>query len=282
MLDVDEIYIEPMKDLIIFTDLDGSLLDAESYTASPADTLFALLDSHGIPVIFNSSKTFPEMIKIRRLMDNHEPFVVENGSAVYVPLDHEIAATEGLESVHGYRRYVLGQERRQLQSFLRSMQAEFRFRSLTEMSEAECIGVTGLARTDVLMAQTREFSEPLLWHDNEDALNTLATKTAAAGFHLVMGGRFVHLMGSTDKNLAQRWLLNQMRLIHDKDFKVMALGDSENDAQMLADADYPVLIRSDKHGFPEIKTKASIYRTTRTGPSGWHEAVRRIFSHQLI
>ena len=271
-----------MKNLIIFTDLDGSLLDTERYTASPADSLFGLLDSHGVPVIFNSSKTFPEMMKIRRLTGNHEPFVVENGSAVYVPLDHEIAATEGLESIHGYRRYVLGEARQQIHGFLRSIQTEFRYKPLTEMSEAECIEVTGLARTDVIMAQTREFSEPLLWLDSEDALKALATKAAAAGFHLVMGGRFIHLMGSTDKNLAQRWLMNQMRQIHGKDFKVMALGDSENDAQMLADADYPVLIRSEKHGFPNIKTKASVYRTTRTGPSGWHEAVRRIFSQQLI
>ena len=162
--------------------------------------------------IFNSSKTFPEMIKIRRLTDNHQPFVVENGSAVYVPLDHEIAATEGLESVYGYRRYVLGQERKQIQSFMRSMQAEFRFRPLTEMSEAECMRVTGLTRADVLMAQKREFSEPLLWHDNEDALNRLATKSAAAGFCLVMGGRFVHLMGSTDKNFAQRWSFRRVKL----------------------------------------------------------------------
>ena len=271
-----------MNNLIIFTDLDGSLLDTESYTASPADSLFDLLDSHGVPVIFNSSKTFPEMMKIRRLTGNHQPFVVENGSAVYVPLDHEIAATEGLESIHGYRRYVLGEARQRLHGFLRSIQGKFRYKPLTEMSEAECIKVTGLARTDVVMAQTREFSEPLLWLDSEDALKTLAVETAAAGFHLVMGGRFVHLMGATDKNLAQRWLMNQMRRIHGKDFKVMALGDSENDAQMLADADYPVLIRSEKHGFPTIKTKASIYRTTRTGPSGWHEAVRRIFSQQLI
>ena len=62
----------------------------------------------------------------------------------------------------------------------------------------------------------------------------------------------------------------------------MALGDSENDAQMLADADYPVLIRSEKHGFPNIKTKASIYRTTRTGPSGWHEAVGESFHNNLF
>ena len=202
-----------MESLIIFTDLDGSLLDNESYTAAPADSLFGLLDSHGIPVIFNSSKTFPEMIKIRRLTENNQTFVVENGSAVYVPLDHEIAAAEGLESIHGYRRYVLGAARQRIHSFLRSIRTEFRYKALTEMSEAECIKVTRLARTDVVMAQTREFSEPLLWLDSEDALNALAKKTAEAGFHLVMGGRFVHLMGATDKNLAQRWLVNQMRLI---------------------------------------------------------------------
>ena len=102
------------------------------------------------------------------------------------------------------------------------------------------------------------------------------------GLRLVMGGRFVHLMGDTDKNLAQRWLVNRMRLIHEKDYKVMALGDSENDAQMLADADYPVLIRSEKHGFPDIDTKSPVYRTKRTGPSGWHEAVRTIVLRELI
>ena len=69
-----------MKDLIIFTDLDGSLLDEETYRASPADSLFGTLNTHGIPVVFNSSKTFPEMLKVRRSMGNHQPFVVENGS----------------------------------------------------------------------------------------------------------------------------------------------------------------------------------------------------------
>ena len=52
-----------MKDLIIFTDLDGSLLDEETYRASPADSLFETLNTHGIPVVFNSSKTFPEMLR---------------------------------------------------------------------------------------------------------------------------------------------------------------------------------------------------------------------------
>ena len=81
-----------MREKIIFTDLDGSLLDEETYQASPADSLLEMLDNLGVPLVFNSSKTFPEMLKIRRLLGNHQPFVVENGSAVYVPFDHDIAA----------------------------------------------------------------------------------------------------------------------------------------------------------------------------------------------
>ena len=64
-----------MREKIIFTDLDGSLLDEETYQASPADSLLEMLDSLGVPVVFNSSKTFPEMLKIRRLLGNRQPVV---------------------------------------------------------------------------------------------------------------------------------------------------------------------------------------------------------------
>ena len=88
-----------------------------TYQASPADSLLEMLDNLGVPVVFNSSKTFPEMLKIRRLLGNHQPFVVENGSAVYVPFDHDIAGAEGLETIDGYRRYVLGTARQRLREF---------------------------------------------------------------------------------------------------------------------------------------------------------------------
>ena len=271
-----------MKDLIIFTDLDGSLLDEDTYSASPADSLFETLNTHGIPVVFNSSKTFPEILKVRRSLGNHQPFVVENGSAVYVPLDHEIAGTNGLEPAHGYLRYVLGVSHQRITDFLGWVGEGFKYSALTQMPGQECASVTGLSGSDVLMAQAREFSEPLLWRDSEASLKKLSDMALSEGLRLVMGGRFVHLMGDTDKKLAQRWLVNRMRLIYEKDYKVMALGDSENDAQMLADADHPVLIRSEKHGFPHIETESPVYRTKRTGPGGWHEAVRTIVLRELI
>ena len=265
-----------MREKIIFTDLDGSLLDEETYQASPADSLLEMLDNLGVPVVFNSSKTFPEMLKIRRLLGNHQPFVVENGSAVYVPFDHDIAGAEGLETTDGYRRYVLGAARQRLREFLRSSAAGFNYVALTDMSEQEVASATGLTPSDIQLAQTREFSEPLLWNGSHESQAELAEAAKSEGLRLLTGGRFVHLMGDTDKSLAQRWLVGQFRLSHQKDYRVVALGDSQNDVQMLADADYPVLVRSNRHDFPSVDTHADIYRTRRVGPSGWHEAIRSI------
>jgi len=265
-----------MREKIIFTDLDGSLLDEETYQASPADSLLEMLDNLGVPVVFNSSKTFPEMLKIRRLLGNRQPFVVENGSAVYVPFDHDIASTTGLETIDGYRRYVLGTARRRLREFLRSSAAGFNYVALTDMSERECASATGLTPSDIQLAQTREFSEPLLWNGSHESQVELAEAAKSEGLRLLTGGRFVHLMGDTDKSLAQRWLVDQFRLSHQKNYRVVAIGDSQNDVQMLADADYPVLVRSNRHDFPRVDTNADIYRTRRVGPSGWHEAIRSI------
>ena len=265
-----------MDEKIIFTDLDGSLLDQETYQASPADSLFEMLDSLGVPVVFNSSKTFPEMLKIRRLLRNSQPFAVENGSAVYVPIDYDFVGTDGLETIHGYRRYVLGTARKRLRKFLESSASGFKYVALTEMSEQECASATGLTPSEIQLAQTREFSEPLLWNDSQESRDELAEAAISEGLRLLSGGRFVHLMGDTDKSLAQRWLVDRLRLSHQKNYKVVALGDSENDVQMLADADYPVLVRSDKHNFPRVDTKVTVYRTRRVGPSGWHEAIRSI------
>ena len=152
-----------MKDLIIFTDLDGSLLDEETYRASPADSLFETLNTHGIPVVFNSSKTFPEMLKVRRSLGNHQPFVVENGSAVYVPLDHEIAGTKGLEPVQRLPPLCARRIASTNQRLSELGGKVFQVQRVDSDAEAECASVTGLSGSDVLMAQTREFSEPLLW-----------------------------------------------------------------------------------------------------------------------
>ena len=66
----------------IVTDLDGTLMD-ENYDISPAKNTLNLLAELNIPVIPCTSKTASEVRYFRKENELFDPFIVENGSAVY-------------------------------------------------------------------------------------------------------------------------------------------------------------------------------------------------------
>jgi len=55
----------------------------------------------------------------------------------------------------------------------------------------------------------------------------------------------------------------------------MALGDAENDLDMILESDHPAQVRSLYHDFPSLPENNNVYRTIGVGPTGWHEAVMR-------
>ena len=73
-----------MPNLIVYTDLDGSLLDGTTYSYEPATPALAALREQGIPLVLVSSKTRAEMEPLRQRLDHRDPFIVENGGAVAV------------------------------------------------------------------------------------------------------------------------------------------------------------------------------------------------------
>ena len=82
---------------VIITDLDGTLLDHDTYSYEAAAHALAEITLRGIPLILNSSKTRSEIEELRERLLNDHPFVVENGAAVYSP----IAYFEGGGDVEG-------------------------------------------------------------------------------------------------------------------------------------------------------------------------------------
>ena len=66
----------------IVTDLDGTLMD-ENYDISPARKTLNLLSELDIPVIPCTSKTASEVRYFRKQNRLFDPFIVENGEAVY-------------------------------------------------------------------------------------------------------------------------------------------------------------------------------------------------------
>ena len=68
---------------LVFTDLDGSLMEHETYSIEAARPALAELADRGITPIFASSKTATEIISIQASSGLNAPFICENGAAIY-------------------------------------------------------------------------------------------------------------------------------------------------------------------------------------------------------
>ncbi len=74
-----------MAQLLVFSDIDGTLIDFATYSyAESTPAVTALLARH-IPLILCSSKTRAEQESLRRDLFIPDPFIVENGSAIFIP-----------------------------------------------------------------------------------------------------------------------------------------------------------------------------------------------------
>ncbi|MCC5024517.1 MAG: HAD hydrolase family protein [Candidatus Synoicihabitans palmerolidicus] len=71
---------------LVFTDLDGTLLEWSTYSPMIARPAMLRLREIGVPVVFCSSKTATEQRALRQALGIRSiPSIVENGAAIIVP-----------------------------------------------------------------------------------------------------------------------------------------------------------------------------------------------------
>ena len=270
---------------LLFTDLDGSLLDHHDYDYSPALPAIKVLQSQHIPWILTTSKTAEEVLDIRNALHNQYPFIVENGAGVFWPKGSmkftEVFCKDWLENIEVFQwkddyeyitlNSVLMSE---MLDLAMSFRKKFHFicTGFSEMSVQQISDCTGLNQKQAANAKQRHFSEPLLWQDTEERLQQFTNLLKPYGLQLIKGGRFVHLMGLSNKGLALRFLADYYHQAWQKPIETMALGDGCNDIPLLEASDYPVVIRSPVNPPPAVEHDDVII-TKEYGPKGWNQAV---------
>jgi len=251
------------RNMVVFTDLDGTLLDHETYTHNAAEPALGRLRELGVPLILASSKTAAEINPLRdQLGFSHCEAIVENGSGILEPRDH------GNQSEDTYQQLL--QALNQIPEPLRQ-----HYRGFADWSTEEVSARTGLPLADAANAKIRRFSEPGLWQGSEQGRDEFVAAAQAAGLTVQQGGRFLTV--SFGGNKAQRMMEIVKR--HSKAGKpafVVALGDAQNDVAMIEQADLGVIIPNPAHQeLPRLDGEASgrIIRAASAGPAGWNEVI---------
>ncbi len=269
--------------IVIFTDLDGTLLEHDTYEWEAAKPALELLKHYGIPLIPVSSKTRAEIEVFQQKLGIMAPFISENGGGVYFPKKSYPEGPAGAVSEENLWKWSLGPSYGVLVKVLKEISDELGWviRGFSEMTPEEISNYTGLDLETSHLAALREYDEPFIIVEPEEKDVIVFEKAAERrGFHITEGGRFYHIHGKKDKGEAVKRVIlwykrSQLRLIS------MALGDSPTDFSMLEQVDYPVLIRSTGH-FPGLKRRIpGLKITDEMGPDGWNSAVLDI-SGQII
>lgn len=246
---------------IVFTDLDGTLLDRDTYSFEEARPALEALQRQGIPCIIVTSKTRAEVEPLRELLGNRDPFVVENGGAIFVP-----GAEGALDGIECGVRYELLTEALQRAS----EESGCRVRAFHEMSAEEVAEACGFGIEQARQSKQRMCDEPFLILDPDKEASLFAA-IETRGLSCTKGGRFHHIFGGNDKGRAVQTLIAMYRRSHGS-ARTIGLGDSPNDSPFLDITDVAVVVRGEQSGNVRLRRPDKIV-TTLPGPRGWNAAI---------
>lgn len=250
--------------LLVFTDLDGTLLDHDTYDHAPAYPALNELKAFGAGVVLASSKTAAEIAPLRAELGLDDwPAIVENGGGILAPGQ----SATGDTGIYSEICTSIGELPDELKSA---------FRGFADMTVDEVSAATGLRAADAKDAKARQFTEPGLWTGTNTLRERFSAHLSEIGLTARMGGRFLTVSRGHTKAGQMQQIIADIKPAHS-----VALGDAPNDIEMLETADFGFIV-ANPHGqpLPPLTGEATgrIRRTELPGPSGWNAAMLSLLS----
>jgi mannosyl-3-phosphoglycerate phosphatase len=262
---------------VVFTDLDGTLLDRLSYSYDQTLEAISLLHSKRIPIVFCSAKTRAEQEAYREELSIKDPFIVENGGAIIVPRGYFPFRFNHHKVANDYLVIELGISHQEVREELKRIETEAgcHIKGFEDMSAEEIAKDTGLNLRFAALAKQREYDETFKIEDTQEKIEAVLDKIEEAGLTHTHGGKYYSAMAGNDKGKAARILIELFRRKLGK-METIGIGDSENDISMLKAVDIPVLVQKPESLWEEMNL-ANIHKVEGVGPQGWSRAI-----HELV
>ncbi len=228
------------RKIVIFSDLDGSLLNA-NYEYTDIEPSLRELFARKVSVVLVSSKTKSEINLYREKLQLTAPYIVENGSAIIIPKNYFSHSFDFCKKAYGNCVIELGLPYgvicRKLAAI--KLQTGANIIGFADMTVEEVAADNGLPLAEAKLAKEREYSEPfkILSGNKQEVLQALSNE----GLCYTLGGRYFHALGNTDKGKAVA-ILKELYRQQFGDVCTVGVGDGPNDLPMLEKVDKPFYI----------------------------------------
>ena len=266
------------KRILIFTDLDGTLLEPQDYSFDQALPALERVRQRDIPLILCSSKTRAELEFYRRKLNIGDPFISENGGALFIPWEYFHRVPEQSKKRGRYLVLQFGVPYQTVRERLSEVAARLNVKPVGfgGLEAKEISSLLNLSIAEAELARKREYDEAFYFPEKleEEQVKLAEREFNQAGLRLTAGGKLFHLHGNHDKGRAAESLIRIYMDNWTEEILTIGLGDSLNDLSLLEAVDVPVLLKKEDGSYQqEMLSKLEVHRALETGPRGWNQAV---------
>ncbi len=252
--------------LIIFTDLDGSLLHRDNFKFDEIKDYVRNLINDGIIIIPNTSKTEKEIEEFTKELGSKLPFISENGSSIH-----------GLNLINTNfpNKIILSRDKKELHEIFDSKvpkELKDKCKFISDMSTSQQTNIFGLQDNKLKNALNRKFTIPFLFEGNKIEKNELLKILRSYSLNIQDGGRVQNLGDNTDKVKSMKQVLKIYKKVESR-IKVIAVGDNSNDIDMLRNCDIPCLVFNDQFKQDQINIDKLIV-SDKPSPEGWADVIK--------
>ena len=307
-----------MAKIIIFTDLDGTLLDHSTYSYDAARPALTKAKETNTPIIPVTSKTFAENEAILKEIGlwKSAPVVVENGGAIYIPKNYfSFDVNEELPhfakaSWDDFYEIKLGKPYEEVRAIMKEAAetAGLEIRAIGDMSAEEFQREVNFETIEEAhRAQEREYQEGFKILVPKEQMKEAQAKIKAEiekrGFFMSIGGRFCQIMGSKlarqnrstsrERIVQKRQMLRLggakirsveilTQLLRKKfgDIHTIGLGDAQADIEFCEHCDEGFIVKNPKKTVGAEVESDKIHLIEEEGPTGWNKAVLEVLKNQ--
>ena len=252
--------------VLIFTDLDGSLLHKETFKFDEIKEYLKQLLSKGIFIIPNTSKTEKEILEFNYELGSNLPYISENGAAI-----------NGLDLLNSDlpKELILSREKDDILKIFKNIvpiKLQNKCVWLSEINKKNQRSIFGLEDKKLKMALDRKYTVPLIFKGTKNEKNELSKIIKKEGLYLQEGGRLINLTDKTNKAKALQVFVRFYKK-YQKNIKTIAVGDNYNDLDMLKITDFSCLVFNDEFTLDEIPID-NLITTNKPSPEGWADVIK--------